>query len=161
MGSHYKKDKRPTHNDFFFDLYKLEEISLAILKNEKYIPKRYQFIYADRVFFMVLETVGNANKANAIVPSTLDAYKQRLKFQRGSLASCQALIGQIEFIEKKWDLTNDKAFVEWLDVANTCKNRIYRWIISDAKRYKNKPNFEDLVVVGANDNKKIGIAEVP
>jgi len=112
---------------------KLEHHTMTITSNEKRYPKKYRFCMVNRMQEYALNIIGDLMEANDMSLSDHGERPLRLRLQRSALRNCRLLLHYIE-LSYNMEFINAESFEYWSKMANSVRNMIGAWYLSDKNR---------------------------
>jgi hypothetical protein len=112
---------------------KLEYHTLVITGNEKRYPKKYRFSIVNRMQDYAMNIIGDLMEANDASLNDPAERQVRIQLQRTALRNCRLLLHYIEVSHKLHFIDSD-SFEYWAKMANSVRNMIGAWYLSDKNR---------------------------
>lgn len=122
---------------FLSNAEKLENLTVDIVMNEKYVPKKYRFVWTQEVFKLSMNIFENVRRGNILYPRNEELFKQRIRYFRLAEADTEALLSQIAFARNRFSIPQ-KLFEEWEKLCVITKRAIRGRINGDYEKFKEK-----------------------
>jgi hypothetical protein len=115
----------------------LENLTADIIMNDKYVPKKYRYVWSQNVFQLSMRIFENVRRANILYPSTVEIFKARMKYLQLAESDAEALLTQIAFARKRFSIPSG-LFEQWEKVCVATKRAIRARAKSDYEIGKKK-----------------------
>lgn len=118
---------------------KLENLTADIVMNEKYVPKKYRYVWVQNVFQLSMRIFENVRKGYVLNSDIGEMFKTRIKFFLLAETDTEALLSQIAFARKRFSIPSG-LFEQWEKMCLMTKKAIETKIKDDCKARKNEMN---------------------
>ena len=105
-------ERRQAKLSFLDNAELLENLTADIVMNEKYVPKKYRYVWTQNVFQLSMRIFENVRRGNILYPNTIDIFKSRIKYFRLAEGDAEALLTQIAFARKRFSIPSG-LFEQW------------------------------------------------
>lgn len=122
---------------FLSNSEKLESLTVDIVMNEKYVPKKYRYVWTHEAFKLSMDIFENVRRGNILFPRNEELLKQRIRYLRLAETDAEALLSQIAFARNRFPIPQ-KLFEEWEKLCVATKRSIRGRINGDYERFKEK-----------------------
>lgn len=130
-------ERRQAKLSFLDNAELLENLTADIVMNEKYVPKKYRYVWTQNVFQLSMRIFENVRRGNILYPNTIDIFKSRIKYFRLAEGDTEALLTQIAFARKRFSIPSG-LFEQWEKACVETKRAIRARIKSDYEIGKTK-----------------------
>ena len=122
---------------FLANAEKLQKLTNELVMNEKYVPKKYRYVWTQEVFKLAMNIFENVRRANILYPKDEETLKIRLKFLIKAETDSEALLSQIAFVRETFSLPSGR-LQEWEKLCINTKNSIRRRRNGDVESFQHK-----------------------
>jgi hypothetical protein len=129
----YDEYKRLPEMAVIVEAKKLERHTMLITSSERRFPKKYRINFVSRMIDEAFNVTGFLMEANDYVLGDIHERPFRYRAQRAAIRNCRMLIHHIETAHDLGFISAD-SFSHWVEVANSVRNRIAAWHLSDKNR---------------------------
>ena len=84
---------------FLANAESLQDLTNKIVMNEKYVPKKYRYVWTQEVFKLAMNIFENTRRANIIYPKSQKDLDLRLHYLILAESDSEALLSQIAFAQ--------------------------------------------------------------
>lgn len=126
-------------NTMFYAVDKARELAtytIQICSNTNVFNPKYAFI-TQKIINVAMSIYENSWTANNIIVNNADDWLIRRKFQKTSIAKCNALLAYIDLAKKLYHLRS-KRVKYWAELTLQTRSYLREWNEKDQERYKNK-----------------------
>jgi hypothetical protein len=142
----YNEFKRLPDMAVVVEAKKLERHTLVATSNERHFPKKYRITLVNRMLDEAFNIVSYLMEANDYVLNDIHERPLRYRAQRSAIRNCRLLIHHIETAHEL-GFINANSFSFWAEMANSVRNRVAAWHLSDKNRAAKMDN-ENLAARG-------------
>lgn len=118
---------------------KLENLTADIVMNEKYVPKKYRYVWVQKVFQLSMNIFENVRRGHILSSDATKMFNTRIKFFLLAGTDTEALLSQIAFARKRFSIPSG-LFEQWEKMCLMTKKAIETKIKDDCKARKNEMN---------------------
>ena len=115
---------------------KLNAYTITAVTNEKVIPKRYRWLFAQKLIDTANDMLTNAIKANSVYVSEPSDYDLRRTYQKKAYAETCAMLTLIDVAYQTFKTINEHKHTTWIHLILVAQSDLRTWIENDRKRYK-------------------------
>lgn len=115
---------------------KLNAYTITAVTNEKVIPKRYRWLFAQKLIDSANDMLTLAIKANSVYVALPGDYELRRSYQKRAYAETCAMLTLIDIAYQTFRTVSDHKHTTWINLILAAQSDIRNWIENDKKRYK-------------------------
>ena len=120
---------------FLANAESLQDLTNKIVMNEKYVPKKYRYVWTQEVFKLAMNIFENTRRANIIYPKSQKDLDLRLHYLILAESDSEALLSQIAFARKTFTNIPDSFKEEWEKLCVSTKRTIRKRRNDDAVNF--------------------------
>ena len=109
---------------FLANAESLQDLTNKIVMNEKYVPKRYRYVWTQEVFKLAMNIFENVRRANIIYPKSQKELDLRLHYLTLAETDSEALLSQTAFARKQFSGIPQSIQEEWEKLCVSTKKSI-------------------------------------
>lgn len=128
-------ERKESELSFLVKAEKLQYLTNQIVMNDKYVPKRYRYIWTQEVFKLAINIFEDARRSNIIYPKTKMEYDRRTELLINAETNAEALLSQIAFAREVFNIPNG-LLKEWESTCISTKRTMRKRRNEDAERFK-------------------------
>lgn len=102
--------------------------------NEKYVPKKYRYVWVQEIFLSSMHVFENVRRANIIYPRNNTELRLRMKYFLEAELDSESVLSQIAFARKNFNIPSGM-LKEWEKICINTKNSIRRRRKDDYERF--------------------------
>lgn len=134
-------ERSESNLSFLINSERLQQMTNDLVMNEKYIPKRYRYIWSQIVFRFAMDAFANCRRANILYPKDEHILKKRLDYLMQAESDTEALLSQIAFARNNFSIPAG-SLKEWEKLCVDTKNSIRRRQKEDINRFSKQIDFD-------------------
>lgn len=119
---------------FLLNAEKLEQLTNDLVMNDKYVPKKYRYVWTQEAFRLSMAIFENVRRANILYPRDEETLKRRLFYLQTAETDSEALLTQIAFARNNFSISAG-SLKEWEKLCIDTKNSIRRRRKDDFERF--------------------------
>ena len=119
---------------FLLNAEKLEQLTNDLVMNDKYVPKKYRYVWTQEAFRLAMAIFENVRRANILYPRDEETLKRRLFYLQTAETDAEALLTQISFARNNFNIPAG-SLKEWEKLCIDTKNSIRRRRKEDFSRF--------------------------
>lgn len=131
-------ERKESNLAFLANAETLQELTNKIVMNEKYVPKKYRYVWTQEVFKLSMAIYENVRRANIIYPKSQKELDLRLNFLIDAETDSEALLSQIAFARKFFTSIPPTVQEEWEKVCLNTKKSIRKRRNDDSANFSFK-----------------------
>lgn len=120
---------------FLLNAEKLEQMTNDLVMNDKYVPKKYRYVWTQEAFRLSMAIFENVRRANILYPRDEETLKRRLFYLQTAETDSEALLTQIAFARHNFSIPAG-SLKEWEKLCIDTKNSIRRRRKDDFERFE-------------------------
>ena len=121
---------------FLANAESLQDLTNKIVMNEKYVPKRYRYVWTQEVFKLAMNIFENVRRANIIYPKSQKELDLRLHYLTLAEADSEALLSQTAFARKQFSGIPQSIQEEWEKLCVSTKKSIRKRRNDDVANFR-------------------------
>jgi len=126
-----------SESSFLANAEALQKLTHELVMNDKYVPKKYRYIWVQGVFGLSMNIFENVRRANILYPRDEETLKTRLYYFVKAETDSEALLSQIAFARETFNIPTSR-LGEWEKLCVNTKNSIRRRRDGDFNRFYGK-----------------------
>lgn len=121
---------------FLANAESLQDLTNKIVMNEKYVPKRYRYVWTQEVFKLAMNIFENVRRANIIYPKSQKELDLRLHYLTLAETDSEALLSQTAFARKQFSGIPQSIQEEWEKLCVSTKKSIRKRRNDDVANFR-------------------------
>lgn len=121
---------------FLANAESLQDLTNKIVMNEKYVPKRYRYVWTQEVFKLAMNIFENVRRANIIYPKSQKELDLRLHYLTLAETDIEALLSQTAFARKQFSGIPQSIQEEWEKLCVSTKKSIRKRRNDDVANFR-------------------------
>lgn len=121
---------------FLANAESLQDLTNKVVMNEKYVPKKYRYIWTQEVFKLAMSIFENVRRANIIYPKSQKELDLRLHYLTLAETDSEALLSQTAFARKHFSNIPSTVQEEWEKLCVSTKKSIRKRRNDDVANFK-------------------------
>ena len=98
MSSVLKRKRSISELEFYQNAVQLRIDMTRFVMNEKNVPKRYRFIFAQPIITMLRNMINNIIAANTVYPTSESEMETRREYQTRAIINCEQLLQELQYM---------------------------------------------------------------
>ena len=128
-------ERKESTLSFLSNAEKLQHLTNRIVMNDKYVPKKYRYVWTQEAFRLSMNIFKNVRRANIIYPKNVRELELRIEYLMKAESDAEALLSQTAFARQTFDIPNGLQ-KEWEKLCINTKNAIRKRRKEDADRFQ-------------------------
>ena len=121
---------------FLANAESLQDLTNKIVMNEKYVPKRYRYVWTQEIFKLTMNIFENVRRANIIYPKSQKELDLRLHYLTLAETDSEALLSQTAFARKQFSGIPQSIQEEWEKLCVSTKKSIRKRRNDDVANFR-------------------------